>query len=300
MGAKSKHYKTNEEFNMRYNLWKDAISYINHHNQLNRTYTVGPTFFADLTFEEKKSYINGIIRPPSRLTQLSTTQPRFKSRIPDRFDWRDHGAVTNVKDQKQCGSSPMFGCIAVIEAAHVTFEGGPLTNLSSQQLIDCCPLANETLMCSGCMGSFYEPLFDYVIQYGLESEEDYPYSGQDEVCKYEKDKVKARISKYFQVPPGDEEECARAIAENGPLANAVDANTASFMYYTAGIYDDPDCKKNVDHGIAIVGYGVDDTNNPFWVLKNSWGWNWGENGYIRIARGKDLCGVSQDCFYAGV
>jgi len=213
------------------------------------------------------------------------------------LDWRDRGAVTQVRDQGECGSSPLFGIIGTIEATHVVYEGFPLTNLSIQQILDCCPDTNQTDICNGCGGSNYDPLFHYAIQYGTETEDDYPYTATDNTCKYDSTKVVARISDYGSIDQGDEDEFTRVLAENSPVALAIDASQSSFMFYSGGIYSDPKCTTNIDHGIMAIGYGVDN-NIPYYILKNTYGPNWGEKGYIRIIRnGQNMCGVAKFCYY---
>jgi len=296
---KNKPYQENdEEFQLRYTLWQNSIHFINQENAKNLSYTLGPTFFADLTKEEKISLIRSY--KPSSSVKLKSRFSKLSHQIkaPDNVDWRNRGGVTVIKNQLQCGSSPLFAVIGTIEATHVVYEGYPLTNLSTQQLLDCCP--GQQNECFGCNGNNFDSVYLYAMANGVMKESDYPYKGVDGVCKYDKSKTVASISNFKIINPGDEDEAVRVLAENSPIATAVDASTSSFQLYTGGVYSGNDCDpKQISHGMLLMGYGFDsDSNMKFFTLKNTWGADWGEKGYMRIIRdGSNKCGVVEDCNY---
>jgi len=202
-----------------------------------------------------------------------------------------------VKDQLQCGSSPYFSAVTSLEGVYVAFQNGTLTSLSTQQVVDCSqPWGNV-----GCNGGEMNWTFSYVIKVGgIESEASYPYKGTDGTCVFDKKKVVTTISSWSSVPSGQETVMASMLYQYGPVASAVDASHTSFQMYKSGVYMSSSCKAaDVDHGIAVTGYGFDGPNRiPFWKLKNSWDVTWGEQGYMKIFRGNNMCGIAAQAVVA--
>ena len=136
--------------------------------------------------------------------------------------------------------------------------------------------------------------FKFVIDNGICSEEDYPYIGLQGQCNPCKPIMK--IESYKDIIQNNEKILKRVVAQQ-PVSVAIQANLLSFRYYSSGIYSDQNCGNNIDHGVLIIGYGYDDTYDmDYWTIKNSWGSDWGENGYIRIQRNinnsSGLCGIA--------
>jgi len=176
----------------------------------------------------------------------------------------------------------------------VVYESYPLTNLSVQQFIDCCPAFSN--QCFGCNGDNFDGLFLYAINFGVVKEDDYPYQGEDGNCKFDQRKSVAFITDFAIINAGDEDEVTRVLAENSPIATALDATDSTFMYYTGGVYHGKNCRSIlISHGMLLIGYGVDSpTNEKYYTLKNTWGTDWGESGYMRIIRdGSNNCGVAE-------
>jgi cathepsin F len=207
--------------------------------------------------------------------------------VPTNFDWRDHGAVTPVKDQGECGSCWTFSTTGNIEGINA-IKKGVITQLSESQILDC-DNVNE-----GCYGGWMHQAMIYVKDNGIESEIDYPYVPLQGNCKHDKSKVAVRIDGYKFITnnrrPRNEDEIKAILYQNGPLSVAVDAG--SFQFYTGGIFDLECSKILLNHAVLIVGYGETSKGTKFWVIKNSWGSLWGEHGYIRLIRGKGKCGVN--------
>lgn len=134
----------------------------------------------------------------------------------------------------------------------------------------------------------------YTTSNPLESEETYPYVLGRKTCYYDKSKGLVGAITVHNVPQNDNAQL-RAAVSNGPVSVAVNAYMKIFQHYTGGIINSPDCNKFTDHGVVIVGYGED-----YWIVKNSWGADWGEKGYFRLAdvAGAGICGVNTAANYA--
>jgi len=136
--------------------------------------------------------------------------------------------------------------------------------------------------------------FDYIKAKGLCTEDDYPYLHKDQSCQESKCKPVVSVTGYVDVGQGDENGLLNAV--NGrPVSVAIEADQTSFQFYAGGVMDGA-CGTQLDHGVLAVGYGTDNGKN-YWIVKNSWGANWGEKGYIRLVRGKNQCGIAQAASY---
>jgi len=183
-------------------------------------------------------------------------------------------------------------------------KGQALTNFSEQLIVDCsqgcCSVEGQTVCNQGCNGGWpWSAMFDVMSWGGVMRETDYPYTGMDGQCKRDSKKTLANIKNYTCItqPNGagaDEGVMASYLAANGPLSVALDADP--LMDYSSGIinpwFPDYECDPTqLDHAVLAVGYGTED-GTPFWIVKNSWGAAWGENGYFRMYRGEGLCGIN--------
>jgi len=202
--------------------------------------------------------------------------------IPLSFDWRSKGAVGVVKNQGSCGSCWSFASAANIEGLYYR-KYGVLKNFSEQQLIDCSS-ANYA-----CNGGFMEKAFAYIKSVGgLQTTTDYgSYKQYKKVCSFNKNKAVAKV-KSWVFPGSNEVTIKNYLYNNGPIAAALNANT--LQYYKGGIVN-VTCSKTVNHAITLVGYGSSN-GIDYWIVKNSWGANWGEKGYFRIRRGVGMCGIN--------
>jgi len=255
--------------------------------------------FGDLTSEEfKKMYLTKqpIVRDSS-LPIASEYTSEVINALPTSFDWRPKGAVTPVKDQGQCGSCWAFSATGNMEGQWF-LAGHNLTGLSEQNLVDCdheCTNYDGQSSCDqGCDGGLQPNAYEYVIKSGgIDTENSYPYQGMDNTCNFQPSTIGAKISNFTMVS-SDENQMAAYLIKNGPLA--ITANAEEWQFYFGGVFYVP-CMTSLDHGILIVGYGVEtdifDQTMPFWIVKNSWGADWGESGYLRIERGTGKCGLNQ-------
>lgn len=245
------------------------------------------TPFADLTREEfaERNGFNPALMQDSR---YKLAEPLNTSGLPDSFDWREKGAVNPIKNQAQCGSCWAFATVANIEGAGFV-ENDKLLSLSEQELVDCDKKTGD----QGCQGGLPSNAYKDMIQnnIGLEAEADYPYSARDGTCKASKSKEKAFIKDWMQIST-DEDQIAAALIKYGPLAIGI--NAGPMQWYHGGVANPWSilCNpKSLDHGVAIVGFGVDG-GKKYWTIRNSWGASWGEKGYYRIIRGLGKCGLN--------
>lgn len=261
--------------------FKKNVKMIEKHNAENNSYDLEINHLSDQVI----SFTN-ILYQPSNTTYQGET---LNTTLPFSIDWREKDIITNVKNQGQCGSCWSFSATGAIEAVHALSTGN-LLNISEQELIDC----SDTYGNQGCNGGSMDNAFKYVIDNGLCSENEYPYMGESGECQTCKSVV--NISDYKDVIPNDEG-ILKKVVHQQPVSVAIQANLPSFQAYKSGIYSDPSCGKQLDHGVLIVGYGHDLFHNmDYWIVKNSWGPHWGEKGYIRIQRNIDqdsgLCGIA--------
>ncbi|KAK4787528.1 hypothetical protein SAY86_011361 [Trapa natans] len=261
---------------------------------------VGLNKFADLSNEEfQRIYLSKVKKPAAsgkwgrQSSSLERQRRRQQERLagtcenaPSSLDWRNYGIVTGVKDQGSCGSCWAFSSTGAMEGINALVTGD-LISLSEQELVDC-DTTND-----GCDGGYMTYAFEWVISNGgIDSEADYPYTsidGIDGTCnttKEESDKV-VTIDGYEDVAESDSAlECA---VVQQPISVGIDGSALDFQLYTSGIYDgscsdDPD---DIDHAVLIVGYASEGDEN-YWIVKNSWGTEWGIDGYFYLIRNTSL------------
>ncbi|XP_065857349.1 senescence-specific cysteine protease SAG39-like [Euphorbia lathyris] len=288
-------YKDSNEKEMRFNIFKQNVHLIESFNKDEaKSFKLGINQFADLTNEEFKTSRNGF---KGHMCSEQAGPFRYEniSAVPTSMDWRKKGAVTPIKDQGQCGSCWAFSTVAAVEGI-TQLTTGKLISLSEQELVDCDTKGED----QGCEGGLMDDGFKFIIgNQGITTETNYPYDAADGTCNT-KDEANhaAKITGYEDVPANDEAALMKAVA-NQPIAVAIDASGSEFQFYSSGVFTGS-CGTELDHGVTTVGYGSSSGMN-YWLVKNSWGSQWGEEGYIRMQKDIDanegLCGIAMQASY---
>nr|QCT84047.1 cathepsin L-like cysteine proteinase A [Haemaphysalis flava] len=295
-----KTYKSNVEELLRFKIFTENTLLVAKHNAKYAkglvSYKLGMNKFGDLLPHEFAKMVNGYhVRPKN--DQRPTFLPPAnlnESSLPTKVDWRQKGAVTPVKNQGQCGSCWAFSATGSLEGQHFR-KTGNLVSLSEQNLVDC----SQSFGNMGCGGGLMDNAFKYIKSNGgIDTEESYPYTAQDGDCKFKKADVGATDTGFVDIEQGSEDDLKKAVATVGPISVAIDASHGSFQLYQEGVYNEPDCSTSaLDHGVLVVGYGVKD-GKKYWLVKNSWGEDWGQEGYILMSRDKDnQCGIASSASY---
>jgi C1A family cysteine protease len=290
----AKSYATDEEYEYRLSVFSANADLVKQLNDQSEDARFALNKFADLTSDEFKSYYLGYVHFGRASPQLDI--PNVAA--PDSFDWISKGKVTAVKDQKQCGSCWAFSATENIESVWMIAKGLTPSNfkpLAPQQIVDC---DRED---GGCNGGDTVTAFEYVIKAGgQDTEESYPYHAVNQACQFKPADVEARITSYkYATRTRNEDEMKTAVATVAPLSICVDA--ASWQFYSGGVFKKSQCGTQLDHCVQITGYDTASTTpTPYWEVRNSWGADWGEKGFIRLEYGTNTCGCADEATTAVV
>mmetsp|Transcript_27884 Transcript_27884/g.49866 ORF Transcript_27884/g.49866 Transcript_27884/m.49866 type:complete len:400 (-) Transcript_27884:54-1253(-) len=289
--AFGKAYPDEVEYNRRKDLFEQRLQQVKAVNALaERTWLAAVNHFSDATEEERRQMLgyNKHLASGDQSSQLPSLRSSSTTSLPEAVDWRNRlpTVVTPVKKQGGCGSCWAFAAAQVIES-HVALETGVLMSLSPQQLNSCTPNTYQCGGTGGCSGATAQLAFNYTISVGgIADIWTYPYlSGSKYAtvdCKKSLPEKVASITGFVSLPQNDIEALAEAVATKGPIAVTVSAD--DWWSYDRGIFDG--CNKtapNLNHAVVLDGYGVEN-GTKYWLVRNSWGTSWGENGYIRLRR----------------
>lgn len=291
----NKTYNSLEEEYERFEIFKENFLYVIEENNKNLGYSLKVNKFSDLSNEEFKNKMTGFIVNKNELEiklgfknqGCSKFEINSTYEIPDTIDWRTKNVVTPIKNQQQCGSCWSFSATGAMEGAWA-IKTGKLVSLSEQELVDC----SGTYGNMGCNGGLMDSAFEYAIDNGMCSESEYPYTANDGKCY--KCTSKVQMNGCVDVPSNDEISLKQAVAQ-GPVSVAIEADRPFFQLYSHGVLDNILCGTNLDHGVLIVGYG-NENGKDYWLVKNSWGTSWGDQGYVKIKRSnkkdKGTCGIA--------
>lgn len=296
MIQEGKSYKTTAELIYRAEIFQANLERIEAHNAANHSWTMALNKFADLRADEfGPRFTGGIFRGPTNKQRESLTKA-LRAALPASIDWAALGAVTPVKNQEQCGSCWSFSTTGAVEGAWFIAKK-ELVSLSEQQLVDCSTAQGN----QGCNGGMMDYAFQYIITNGgITGEADYPYTATGpNACESAGKPVRAKISSYTDVTPNSDQALMAALAQQ-PVSVAIEADQSAFQFYSGGVLT-ATCGTQLDHGVLAVGYGSLN-GQDFYKVKNSWGADWGMDGYVLLGRGPAFapngqCGILMDPSY---
>ena len=267
-------------------------------NARNLSYTLGHNEYSDLTWEDfRRIHMSELFlnRAPKNVERVHLKEPG--QALAESVDWVAKGAVTPIKNQGRCGSCWAFSTTGSVEGAY-QIASQKLLPLSEEDLVQCDHNGDQ-----GCNGGLMDNAFEWIEKNGIAAESAYPYtsgSGMTGSCNKAKSAVPVvTVTGFKDVAKNDEDALKSAVAQQ-PVSIAIEADKSVFQLYKSGVLDSPMCGTKLDHGVLLVGYGSQKTllgNKEYWKVKNSWGPTWGDEGYIKMARGKNMCGIATQPSY---
>jgi len=215
----------------------------------------------------------------------------FRSTVPASYSSVAEGYVTSVKNQGYCGSCTAFATTAAVETCFKKAIG-KFGDYSEQHMLDC---AYDGYEVNGCEGTHYAWSYAkwlYLNDPKLASEPDYPYKMRLERCStsYPEYNQGVKVTKAEWTATGNERTLKQLVAQHGAVIVAVHFNSAA-EHYKGDIFHGCTGNGYLNHAVTVVGYGTTEKGVDYWLIKNSHGETWGENGYMRMKRGVKMCGI---------
>lgn len=307
-GFKAKHGRSyGPEEQRRLGVFRQNLELVLQHNaKEGRTFDMAINQFSDLSDEEFSRQVLMDKQDCSATGRKGLRAPAAAPDLPSRWDWREKGVIGEVKSQGHCGSCWTFSATGCLEAhAAIKYDSWHAPRLSEQQLVDCAQAFDN----HGCAGGLPSHAFEYVrAAGGLSTEFHYPYFAKDGKCSFNASAASpfepASAGIGAQVPGGsvnltvgDEQSLKYFLATHGPVSVAFQV-ASDFRHYSNGVYSSTVCKngpQDVNHAVLAVGYGTDPASGKaYWLIKNSWDYSWGDEGFFRIEAFQNMCGVA-DC-----
>uniref|UniRef100_A0A646QG84 CathepsinB n=1 Tax=Hemiscolopendra marginata TaxID=943146 RepID=A0A646QG84_9MYRI len=300
-------------------LSDDMINYI---NSLNTTWKAGRNFHEKTSLNYLKRLMG--VKPDSKNYRLPEAVHQIPNSIPATFDARDQWGncptIKEIRDQGSCGSCWAHGAVeAMSDRVCIHSSGNQNVHISVQDLLTCCFACGE-----GCDGGFPGSAWDFWVSKGLVSggnfqshqgcqpytipecehhttgprpacQGDLPTPKCQHVCEqgynisYPKDKHFGAKSYSIGNKP---QQIQTEIMKNGPVEAAFTVY-ADFVTYKTGVYQHVTGAALGGHAVKMIGWG-EENGTPYWLIANSWNTDWGDNGFFKILRGKDECGIEDD------
>lgn len=268
-----------------------------HNKRGDATFKKGINKYSDQTYEEwSKHYLNAPLdlackaQNKQENVQERMLQSILEDKYPEELDWRKLGGVSPVKDQGECGSCWTFATVGTLESRQLIKYGHFYPN-SEQQIVDCAYGYGDD---AGCNGGLPPAAMEY-LRYagGIATEKEYPYTAKDGECYFKPEMAVVSVPQgSVNITEGDEVEMLHALYNVGPVAIGFEVIN-DFRSYQSGVFSSPKCKSTAsapNHNVLLVGYGTED-GMDYWLLKNSWGASWGDNGFFKLQRGVNMCGI---------
>jgi C1A family cysteine protease len=319
---------SHKEYSKRLNIFRDNLAFVRKWNSEDgHSFKVAMNAMSDLTDDEfKDSYLNSefneeYLRSATyRATSTATTKTadvlgesydddddeseggeydvrwhKNTGSQPKDVDWSKKGVMSSTNNQAKCFACYAFSACGAIESAVHINNGGPIVKLSAQQIVDC----SDDWRNHRCKGGTMVKSYKYIAKKGLMRDNDYGYNTllnsspqckhARSRCKYDRSQTQQGVVGYVNIQSGSSQDIMNAVATR-PVSAAIDAHHRPFKLYSSGIFSLASCTTHLTHGLLIVGYGEED-GKKYWVLKNSWGPSWGNNGFGKIARGQNMCSI---------
>jgi len=216
-----------------------------------------------------------------------------------KVDWSIQFYLSPIMKQDKNAFSWAYGLVDVIQSVYAILQDDyHYLDLSIQELIDCSSHKGDDNLMDNINNGY-----EYIIEHGLSLEHNYPFEGFVNQCrKYHEPFY--YIGDYHIIPENNEKELMYVLSNHPVLVN-IQASMPYFRFYKSGIIranQFKNCGENIDHSVLLVGYGEEKDGTKYWILKNSWGSDWGEDGYFRLERGVNVnnggtCGILKHCTY---
>ncbi|KAL9234005.1 hypothetical protein vseg_008929 [Gypsophila vaccaria] len=278
-------YKNEAEKEKRFHIFEENVKYIDafNSNGANKSYTLATNAFSDLTDDEFLARYTGLnteVYSQNKRTNISIFKYNNTSnQLPSFVDWREQGAVTKVKDQGACGGCWAFASVAALEGIYKIVKGN-LISFSEQNLIDCAQNSH------GCTSGGLQYAYEYMLTNGITTEESYPYEATQGQCRATQPVT--TITDYQLVDPGDVDALLAAVNQQ-PVSVSINSN--GLRHYKSGVYKGG-CISTINHAVTVIGYGTTQDGDQYWLVKNSWGESWGEEGYMKLFKDENLCPIT--------